>query len=411
MLSSKLIVSPLLRCLNIGGAYSVTTATFIPKLGVPLGGAPSRTMSSTIPKSQSNKTNPQEEEDTLFEIINGKGVITLNRPRALNALNLSMVKKIYQKLREWESSSMQFVLIKGAGDKAFCAGGDIRAVTESAKAGTTLYQEFFKEEYQVNNLIGTLRIPYIALIDGITMGGGVGLSVHGLFRVATEKTLFAMPETGIGLFPDVGGGYFLPRLGGKLGLYLALTGHRLKGSDVFRSGVATHMCSTSMIPALEQDLIALNSGKPQDIEEVLSRYHSQSPEARKPFGLEDKMQEINKTFDATSVEAIIQNLKNSGSEWALKTVETLSKMSPTSMKITFKLLELGSEMELQECLGIEYRLSQRCSEDHDFKEGVRAVLIDKDQNPKWNPNSLEGVTPGIVEKYFSPLPPGRDLKL
>jgi len=405
-------MSPLLRCLNIGGGYSVTTVTFIPKLGTLLRAVSSRTMSTTIPMSQSQSaTNVEEEEDTLFEIINGKGVITLNRPRALNALNLNMVRKIHQKLREWESSSMQFVLIKGTGGKAFCAGGDIRAVTESAKAGTTLYQEFFKEEYQLNNLIGTLRIPYVALIDGVTMGGGVGLSVHRLFRVATEKTLFAMPETGIGLFPDVGGGYFLPRLGGKLGLYLALTGHRLKGSDVFRSGVATHMCSTSMLPSLEKDLISLNSDKPQDIEEVLKRFHSQCSEARNPFGLEDRMNEINKTFTATSVEAIVQNLKTSGSEWALKTAETLSKMSPTSMKITLKLLELGSEMELQECLGIEYRLSQRCSEDHDFKEGVRAILIDKDQNPKWKPDSLEGVTPDIVEKYFSPLPPGRELKL
>ncbi|ODN06385.1 3-hydroxyisobutyryl-CoA hydrolase, mitochondrial [Orchesella cincta] len=409
MLSNRHLMSPLLRCFNIGGGYSVT---FIPKLCSSLGAVSSRTMSSTTqPLSQSTKSNPVDEEDTLFEIINGKGVITLNRPKALNALNLSMVRKIYQKLKEWESSNTQFVLIKGSGGKAFCAGGDIRAVTESAKAGTTLYQEFFKEEYQVNNLVGTLRIPYVALIDGITMGGGVGLSVHGLFRVATEKTLFAMPETGIGLFPDVGGGYFLPRLGGKLGLYLALTGHRLKGADVFRSGVATHMCNTSMLPALEQDLISLNSSKPQDIEQVLNRYHSQCPESQKPFGLEDKMDEINKTFDAASVEGILQNLKNNGSEWALKTIETLSKMSPTSMKITLKLLEVGSEMELQECLGVEYRLSQRCSEDHDFKEGVRALLVDKDQSPKWNPSTLEGVTPDIVEKYFSPLPAGRDLKL
>lgn len=157
------------------------------------------------------------------------------------------------------------------GDKAFCAGGDIRAVTDSAKAGSTLYHDFFKEEYQLNNLIGTLRVPYVALIDGITMGGGVGLSVHGEFRVATERTVFAMPETAIGLFPDVGGGYFLPRLGGKLGLYLALTGYRLKGGDVFRSGVATHMCSSDLVSSLEQDLIGLKSSKPQHIESVMMR--------------------------------------------------------------------------------------------------------------------------------------------
>lgn len=155
-----------------------------------------------------------------------------------------------------------------SGGKAFCAGGDIRAVTDSAKAGTSLYKDFFKQEYQLNNLIGTLRVPYVALIDGITMGGGVGLSVHGLFRVATEKTLFAMPETAIGLFPDVGGGYFLPRLGGKLGLYLALSGYRLKGRDVLHSGIATHMCDSTMIGMLEKDLISMNSSNPHEIEQV-----------------------------------------------------------------------------------------------------------------------------------------------
>lgn len=292
-----------------------------------------------------------------------------------------------------------------SGGKAFCAGGDIRAVTDSAKAGTSLYKDFFKQEYQLNNLIGTLRVPYVALIDGITMGGGVGLSVHGLFRVATEKTLFAMPETAIGLFPDVGGGYFLPRLGGKLGLYLALSGYRLKGRDVLHSGIATHMCDSTMIGMLEQDLISMNSSNPHEIEQVgvnisnglvyliksrfkkmvtanlhatspqtLQKYHSQCEDARKPFSLQDKINLIDATFNASSVEAVIQNLKNNGSEWATKTVETLSKMSPTSMKITLKLLELGSEMDLQECLRIEYRLSQRCSEDHDFTEGSKCDL-------------------------------------
>ena len=157
-----------------------------------------------------------------------------------------------------------------SGKKAFCAGGDVRAVTDSAKEGTDLYKDFFREEYTLNALIGTLHIPYIALIDGITMGGGVGLSVHGRYRVATEKTLFAMPETAIGLFPDVGGTYFLPRLGGKLGLYLALTGYRLKGADNLRAGVATHMCSADLIDFLEQDLISLQpkESNPTGIEKV-----------------------------------------------------------------------------------------------------------------------------------------------
>lgn len=274
-----------------------------------------------------------------------------------------------------------------------------------------MYKDFFKEEYQLNALIGTLHVPYVALIDGITMGGGVGLSVHGQFRVATEKTLFAMPETAIGLFPDVGGGYFLPRLGGKLGLYLALTGYRLKGADVYKAGIATHMCDSSKLLDLEKELIALDSSRPQDIEVILQKYNELCPETKKAFSLESHMANIDKLFNATSVEQILSNLKSDGSEWSLKTAETLAKMSPTSLKTSFKLLQMGEELDLQECLRVEYRISQRCCENHDFIEGVRALLVDKDQNPQWKPKTLEEVTPDIVDKYFAPLSEDRELVL
>ncbi|CAL8387647.1 unnamed protein product, partial [Gadus morhua 'NCC'] len=179
--------------------------------------------------------------EVLLEKVGRAGVITLNRPKAMNALNLTMTRLLYPQLKEWETDEQtDIVIIKGAGGRAFCAGGDIIAVTEAGKSGDPLAQDFFREEYVLNNTIGMYKKPYIALIDGITMGGGVGLSVHGRFRVATEKTVFAMPETAIGLFPDVGGGYFLPRLQGKLGMFLALTGFRLKGRDVQRVGVASH---------------------------------------------------------------------------------------------------------------------------------------------------------------------------
>uniref|UniRef100_A0A671T8D1 3-hydroxyisobutyryl-CoA hydrolase n=1 Tax=Sinocyclocheilus anshuiensis TaxID=1608454 RepID=A0A671T8D1_9TELE len=329
--------------------------------------------------------------EVLFENVGNAGVITLNRPKALNALNLTMIRHIYPQLKKWDKDSeTDLVIIKGAGEKAFCAGGDIRAVTEAGKAGDSLAQDFFREEYILNNTIGTYQKPYVALIDGITMGGGVGLSVHGRFRVATEKTLFAMPETGIGLFPDVGGGYFLPRRQGKLGLFLALTGFRLKGRDVQRIGLATHFVQSDKIASLEKDLVDLKSPSNSDVAQLLDSYQEQ--------------------VCAGSVEEIMENLKKDGSAFALKQTETLSKMSPTSLKLTFRQIQEGARMSLQEVLVMEYRLSQACMRGHDFYEGVRAVLIDKDQSPKWKPSTLSEVSEQAIEECFSSLGE-RDLKL
>ncbi|XP_059418353.1 3-hydroxyisobutyryl-CoA hydrolase, mitochondrial isoform X1 [Carassius carassius] len=350
--------------------------------------------------------------EVLFEKVGNAGVITLNRPKALNALNLTMIRHIYPQLKKWDKDSeTDLVIIKGAGEKAFCAGGDIRAVTEAGKAGDSLAQDFFREEYILNNTIGTYQKPYVALIDGITMGGGVGLSVHGRFRVATEKTLFAMPETGIGLFPDVGGGYFLPRLQGKLGLFLALTGFRLKGRDIQRVGVATHFVQSDKIVSLEKDLIDLKSPSNSDVAQLLNSYQEQSSlDAEKPFVLQEQTEAIDRLFSAGSVEEIMENLKKDGSAFALKQTETLAKMSPTSLKLTFKQIQEGARMSLQEVLVMEYRLSQACMRGHDFYEGVRAVLIDKDQSPKWKPSTLSGVSEQAIEECFSSLGE-RDLKL
>ncbi|CAI5656708.1 3-hydroxyisobutyryl-CoA hydrolase, mitochondrial isoform X2 [Oreochromis niloticus] len=345
------------------------------------------------------------EPEVLLEKVGRAGVITMNRPKVLNALNLTMIRQIYPQLKKWESDNeTDIVIIKGAGDKAFCAGGDIRAVTEAGKVGDSLAQDFFREEYILNNAIGSYRKPYIALIDGITMGGGVGLSVHGRFRVATEKTLFAMPETAIGLFPDVGGGYFLPRLQGKLGLFLALTGFRLKGRDVQRAGVATHFVESKKIPDLQKELVDLKSPSAEDVSRVLDSYQSQSSlDAEKPFILKKHLSDIDRLFSASSVEGIVKNLKTDGSEFAKKQTETLSKMSPTSLKITLKQLQAGASLSLQDVLVMEYRLSQACMRGYDFYEGVRAVLVDKDQNPKWNPSTLEEVSDQMVEQCFSSL--------
>ncbi|KAJ8255463.1 hypothetical protein COCON_G00193270 [Conger conger] len=350
--------------------------------------------------------------DVLLERVGNAGVITLNRPKALNALNLTMIRHIYPQLKKWEKDpETDIVIVKGAGEKAFCAGGDIRAVTEAGKSGESLAQDFFREEYILNNAIGTYQKPYVALIDGITMGGGVGLSVHGQFCVATEKTLFAMPETGIGLFPDVGGGYFLPRLQGKLGLFLALTGFRLKGRDLQRAGVASHFVDSEKISALEKNLVDLKSPSAQDVAEMLESYQKESSvDEDKPFILEQHMEDINRLFEGNSVEQIFENLKQDGSSFAQKQLQTLSKMSPTSMKLTFRQLQAGAGMSLQDVLIMEYRLSQACMRGQDFYEGVRAVLIDKDHSPKWTPGSLEAVTEAFLDGCFESLGDG-DLRL
>lgn len=347
----------------------------------------------------------QAGQEVLLEKVGNAGVITLNRPKVLNALSLPMIRHIYPQLKKWEKDDeTDIVIIKGAGGKAFCAGGDIRVVTEAGKVGDPLAQDFFREEYILNNAIGTFKKPYIALIDGITMGGGVGLSVHGRFRVATEKTLFAMPETAIGLFPDVGGGYFLPRLQGKLGLFLALTGFRLKGRDVLKAGVASHFVESQKIPALEKELVDLKSPSAEDVSRLLDSYQSQSNlDAEKPFVLKEHMTDIDRLFSSSSVEGIMQNLKADGSPFAKKQAETLSKMSPMSLKLTYKQLQAGASLSLQDVLVMEYRLTQACMRGCDFYEGVRALLIDKDQSPKWNPSTLEEISDQSVEECFSSL--------
>ncbi|KAJ7345534.1 hypothetical protein JRQ81_001484 [Phrynocephalus forsythii] len=343
--------------------------------------------------------------EVLLEKKGCAGVITLNRPKALNALTLSMIRQIYPQLKTWEQDPDTFlIIIKGAGGKAFCAGGDIRAVTEAGRSGNRLAQDFFREEYILNNAIGSCRKPYVALIDGITMGGGVGLSVHGQFRVATEKTLFAMPETAIGLFPDVGGGYFLPKLPGKLGYFLALTGFRLKGRDVHKAGVATHFIEAEKMAAVEKDLLELKSPSKENVAGVLDSYHKKCKfDQEKEFILGEHMDKINSLFSAKSMEEIIQKLTKDGSPFALQQLETIAKMSPTSLKMTFRQLTEGASLSLQDVLIMEYRLSQACMRGHDFYEGVRAVLIDKDQSPKWEPATLEEVTDEFLDSCFKSL--------
>ncbi|XP_058467385.1 3-hydroxyisobutyryl-CoA hydrolase, mitochondrial [Malaya genurostris] len=330
-----------------------------------------------------------------------KAVITLNRQKALNAINLDMVRQIYAAMKKWQDNK-SLVIIKGAGEKSFCAGGDVRAIVENGPVDSS--RNFFREEYRLNELIGSYKPDYVAIIDGITMGGGVGLSVHGKYRVATERTMFAMPETAIGLFPDVGGGYFLPRLPGKLGLFLGLTGYRLKGKDVQKAGIATHYVESKNVEALERELITASNSS--DIVDTLNKFNVKD---NSDFILANELKQINDCFDASTVETIFANLEKDGSQWAINTLNSLKKMSPTSLKVTKKQLDLGRQRDLRNCLKVEYRMAVHSVIDSDFKEGVRAVLIDRDQNPTWNPSTLSEVTDSQVDRFFGPLPDGDEL--
>ncbi|KAF9414779.1 hypothetical protein HW555_007411 [Spodoptera exigua] len=302
------------------------------------------------------RTMSSQEQDVLFETLNNAGIITLNRPKALNSLNTSMVTKILPQLQEWENKKT-LVIVKGAGDKAFCAGGDVKAAIDKVEG-----PRFFYTEYNCNYLIGKYKIPYIAIINGITMGGGLGLSVHGRYRIATEKTVIAMPETKIGLFPDVGGSYFLPRLQVNLGLYLGLTGDRLKGWDVVKSGIATHYVPSKRLYELE--VLLSRCTDEVEVDNLLNKFHEPSEQ----FSLSDNIKHINYCFAASTIEEIIERLEKVQNDWSVKTLKTLSQMCPGSLKITLRALQRGAQLELGQCLKMEYRVACRATENHDFPE-------------------------------------------
>ncbi|XP_054273098.1 3-hydroxyisobutyryl-CoA hydrolase, mitochondrial-like [Macrosteles quadrilineatus] len=364
-------------------------------------------LSKPLRFSRNMSTQPGNDEVVLSEIINNKGVLTLNRPRALNSLNEAMVTIILEKLKDWEHK-VDCVVVRGAGEKAFCAGGDVVAVTSGSLTNCNHGKNFFRKEYTMDYIISQYKKPYIALIDGITMGGGVGISVNGKYRIATEKTLFAMPETAIGLFPDVGASYFLSRLEGKLGLYLALTGQRLKGKDVVKIGFGTHYIESKNIPTLYEAILKGDG----DVESTIKKHSVDVSDHT--FSLAQNMGLINEAFSGSTVEEIFTRLEKDGSQFSQDTLKLLNKMSPISMKISKVELEKGAKMSLKECLQMEFRLAKSALEatsSPDFYEGVRALLKDKDQNPKWNPSSLQEVTDDMVNKVFLPISPEEELKL
>jgi len=342
-------------------------------------------------------------EEVLVSKNPNNVVVTLNRPKALNSLNLNMVRAITPLYRQWDTeANISNIILKGQGSKAFCAGGDIVQIYESGKKGTPLCSEFFREEYILNHIIGTLKTPHIAILNGITMGGGVGLSVHGRFRIATENTLFAMPETGIGFFPDVGGSYFLPRLRGSLGMFLGLTGYRLKGKHVAAAGVATHFVPQGSLDDLEAKLGQLRTKDLSEIESLLKNFTQPASWDGSEVG--QNLDMISEVFSMDSVEAIMKHLAGEKTEFSEKIFQTLLKMSPTSLKVTHRQIQKGKNMSFEEGLEMEYAMSQHFMKGNDFYEGVGELLVTKTNNPQWFPRTLEEVKEHDVEKHFQELP-------
>ncbi len=316
------------------------------------------------------------------------GRIRLNRPRALNALDLDMIRAVTASLSAWrENPAVHAVLIEGEGERAFCAGGDVRAIRQAQLDGRhDDVEAFFSEEYALNLMIATYPKPYVALIDGICMGGGIGVSVHGTFRIASEHALFAMPETAIGFFPDIGATYFLPRLPGFLGTYVALTGARLRGADAVHAGLATHFVPRADMP----DLAA---GLARDGLAMLAAHAAPLP----AFSLARHRPAIDHAFAAESVPEILARLEAEESSFARETVATLRTMSPSALVWSLRLLRAGAGRTLAQCLDAELRATRTVTAGHEFIEGVRAMVVDKDRDPRWQPVRVEEVDRAAAE--------------
>ena len=334
-------------------------------------------------------------EEVFFEKKGSLGLITLNRPEALNALTLNMVRLIHPTLKKWEEDNeIKTVAVTAVGDKAFCAGGDIRALYDWGKNNDKKATGFYYEEYQLNQLIKSYTKPYISFVNGIVMGGGVGISVHGSYRVAGENYSFAMPETGIGLFPDVGGSFFLSRLKNNVGMYLALTGSRIKSSDAIELGIAEYFIQSENFDDIFKQL---SEGITPD--EVLSSFNSNKVNS----DLKNDFEKINELFSGNSLEDIFERLENDNSDFSQKNLSLLRSKSPTSLNITFRQIKNGSELNFEDCMKMEFRMVTKVMNDHDFYEGVRALIIDKDNNPAWKPETVEEVSDEEIDEFFKYL--------
>uniref|UniRef100_A0A0D6R3D8 3-hydroxyisobutyryl-CoA hydrolase n=1 Tax=Araucaria cunninghamii TaxID=56994 RepID=A0A0D6R3D8_ARACU len=358
-----------------------------------------------------------EEQILTAQSLHSRTII-LNRPRQLNALSHLMNSRLQELYLKWENdNSVSVIVIKGTG-RAFCSGGDVANVHNLGNSGQySPAIRYFWDEYIMNYTLGTLKKPQVALLNGIVMGGGAGISIHGMFRVATEKTLFAMPETALGLHPDVGASYFLSRLPGFLGEYVGLTGVRLDGVELVSCGLATHFVHSKRLHLLEEALTKVETTDPNIVSLVIDGFFNEV--SVKQDSALHRLDIVDKCFSKETVEDILSALELEtnyvADAWLKLAIQSLKKASPVSLKITLRSIREGRRQCLHECLMREYRMTchvvlrKICS---DLYEGCRAILVDKDRNPKWNPEKLEHVTQDMVDHYFSPIGDGfKDLQL
>ena len=342
------------------------------------------------------------ESDLIARREGSAGVIRLNRPKAINAVTLEMFRDIEKALDAFEADpEVACILLEGAGERGLCAGGDIRALWESSKVQGDLGKVLWREEYILNARIKKFPKPYVAFMDGIVMGGGVGLSAHGSHRVVPEKTKLAMPEVGLGFFPDVGGTWLLSHSPGEIGTYFGLTGQTMNGPDAIHAGFADAVVPTAKLARLREALTEVGAGATSaEIKSLIAGFAT--GEMAGPVAA--KQATIDKWFAHDRMQDIVTALQSDGSELAQATLKTLSEKSPRGMVVTLKLLRLArSARSLEECLVREYRAALEVFASDDFREGVRAAVIDKDRQPKWSPPRIEDVTPEMVAPYFTQI--------
>lgn len=348
------------------------------------------------------------------------GIIILNRPSDINAINHEMseyvenlailadktmcycFREIYQSLKKFEATKTH-VVMKGAGGRSFSVGRDMRDIIVNP---LSVVKERFRNEYRSFYLLAEYKKPFVALIDGVCMGGACGFSMCGKFRVATERTSVAMPETSIGFFGANGSSYWLSRLRNHVGIYLSLTGARLRGFDLKKVGLATHFVESKKLKALEKDLEYVSHS--DDVSKILAGYSAIPMTMETEF--DEQIPRIQECFDARTVEEIIGNLKKDDSKWSRETIAALNLKSPTSLKVCHRLLYLGKMLTWKQCLKMEFRIAVQHTIESDMREGCRAMFVDKDENPMWNPKTLDEVTKEQVERFFGPVPDGDELK-
>ncbi|MDB5998059.1 MAG: crotonase [Pseudomonas sp.] len=345
------------------------------------------------------------QNDVLAEVRNHIGHLTLNRPAGLNAITLDMVRHLQRHLDAWaEDSTVHAVVLRGAGEKAFCAGGDIRSLYDSFKNGDTLHEAFFVEEYALDLAIHHYRKPVLALMDGFVLGGGMGLVQGADLRVVTEKSRLAMPEVAIGYFPDVGGSHFLPRVPGELGIYLGVSGVQIRAADALYCGLADWYLDSSRLATLDEQLDQLqwHDTPLKDLQGLLATLAVQQlPDAP----LHALRPAIDHFFALPDVPSMVEQLRAvtvaDSHEWALATADLLESRSPLAMGVTLEMLRRGRQLSLERCFALELHLDRQWFERGDLIEGVRALLIDKDKNPRWNPPTLQALDAGHVASFFS----------